>query len=68
MIRCDVPGVAEMRAQGNIVDHEFDIEADGYEGRRGSKKWFGSGRLRRRGGTGQDDASFLALHRQDGLG
>lgn len=67
----DVPGVAEMRAQGNIVDHEFDIEADGTKVAEVSKKWF---RVRDSYGVevapGQDDAlvpGHHGLHRPDGL-
>jgi uncharacterized protein YxjI len=36
----DLAGGAEMTAQGNITDHEFDIESSGSKVAEVSKKWF----------------------------
>ncbi len=58
----DVAGGAELSAQGNIVDHEFEIEADGTKIAEVSKKWF---RVRDTYGVevtpGQNDALILAI-------
>src|SRR6478609_1465169 len=58
----DVAGGAELTAQGNIVDHEFEIEADGTKVAEVSKKWF---RVRDSYGVevtpGQNDALLLAI-------
>ena len=58
----DVAGGAELSAHGNIVDHEFEIEADGTKVAEVSKKWF---RVRDSYGVevapGQDDALILAV-------
>jgi uncharacterized protein YxjI len=58
----DVAGGAEMSAHGNIVDHEFEIEADGTKIAEVSKKWF---RVRDTYGVevapGQNDALLLAI-------
>jgi len=58
----DVAGGVELTAQGNIVDHEFDIEADGSKVAEISKKWF---RVRDSYGVevtpGQNDALLLAI-------
>ena len=51
-----------MTAQGNILDHEFEIEADGKKVAEVSKRWF---RVRDTYGVevaaGQDDALILAI-------
>ena len=59
-----------MTAQGNIVDHEFEIEADGTKVAEVSKKWF---RVRDTYGVevapGQNarpDPGHRGLHRPDG--
>ena len=58
----DLATGAELSAHGNIVDHEFEIEADGTKVAEVSKKWFRvAGQLRRRGGAGQNDALILAV-------
>ena len=36
----DLAGGAEMTAQGNITDHEFEIESGGTKVAEVSKKWF----------------------------
>ena len=58
----DVAGGAELSAHGNIVDHEFEIEADGTTVAEVSKKWF---RVRDTYGVevapGQNDALILAI-------
>ena len=58
----DVAGGADMSAHGNIVDHEFEIEADGTKVAEVSKKWF---RVRDSYGVevapGQNDALLLAV-------
>jgi uncharacterized protein YxjI len=58
----DVAGGAELSAHGNIVDHEFEIEADGTKVAEVSKKWF---RVRDTYGVevapGQNDALVLAI-------
>ncbi len=36
----DLPGGGQMTAQGNITDHEFDIESGGAKVAEVSKKWF----------------------------
>ena len=57
-----VAGGAELSAHGNIVDHEFEIEADGTKVAEVSKKWF---RVRETYGVevapGQNDALILAI-------
>ena len=51
-----------MTAQGNITDHEFEIESDGTKVAEVSKKWF---RVRDSYGVevapGQDEALILAI-------
>ena len=58
----DLAGGAELSAHGNIVDHEFEIEAEGTKVAEISKKWF---RVRDTYGVevapGQDDALILAV-------
>ena len=58
----DLAGGAELSAHGNIVDHEFEIEADGTKVAEVSRKWF---RVRDTYGVevapGQDDVLILAL-------
>ncbi|MEI2716305.1 MAG: LURP-one-related family protein [Candidatus Nanopelagicales bacterium] len=58
----DVEGGPSMKAQGNIVDHEYEIEADGATVATVSKKWF---RVRDTYGVeiapGQDAALLLAI-------
>ena len=58
----DLAGGAELSAHGNIVDHEFEIEADGTKVAEVSKKWF---RVRETYGVevapGQNDALILAI-------
>jgi uncharacterized protein YxjI len=58
----DLAGGAELSAHGNIVDHEFEIEADGTKVAEVSKKWF---RVRETYGVevapGQNDALVLAI-------
>jgi len=38
--KVDLPGDAEWKVQGNIVDHEYELEADGRKIAEVSKKWF----------------------------
>jgi uncharacterized protein YxjI len=38
--KIDVPDGIDLEVQGNIVDHEYDIEADGHKVAEVSKKWF----------------------------
>lgn len=58
----DVPGGADMRAHGNILQHEYQIEQRGVPVATISKKWF---RVRDtygvEVGAGQDDALILAI-------
>ncbi|MFL6151629.1 MAG: LURP-one-related/scramblase family protein [Ornithinibacter sp.] len=58
----EVAGGADLSAHGNIVDHEFEIEADGTKVAEVSKKWF---RVRDTYGVevapGQNDALILAI-------
>jgi uncharacterized protein YxjI len=58
----ELAGGGELSAHGNIVDHEFEIEADGTKVAEVSKKWF---RVRETYGVevapGQDDALILAI-------
>ena len=58
----DVDGGKDMKAHGNIVDHEYKIERDGDVVAEVSKKWF---RVRDTYGVeihpGQDDAMILAI-------
>lgn len=58
----DVPGGTDLRTQGNIVQHEYRIEADGRPVATVSKRWF---RVRDTYGVevapGQDDALLLAI-------
>jgi len=58
----DLAAGTELSAHGNIVDHEFEIEADGSKVAEVSKKWF---RVRDTYGVevapGQDDALILAI-------
>ncbi len=58
----DLAGGGELSAHGNIVDHEFEIEADGTKVAEVSKKWF---RVRETYGVevapGQNDALILAI-------
>jgi uncharacterized protein YxjI len=60
--KIDVDGGADMSAQGNLVDHEYEIECDGDTVASVSKKWF---RVRETYGVeikpGQDDALILAV-------
>ena len=60
--KIEVEGGPDMTAHGNILDHEYEIEADGDEVATVSKKWF---RLRETYGVeiepGQDDALILAI-------
>ena len=57
----DVEGGEDLKAHGNIVDHEYEIEQDGHEVGEVSKKWF---RLRDTYGVqieqGEDDVLILA--------
>jgi uncharacterized protein YxjI len=57
----DVEGGEDMKAHGNIVDHEFEIERDGHPVAHISKKWF---RVRDSYGVeiaaGEDEALVLA--------
>jgi uncharacterized protein YxjI len=57
----EVAGGGELRAKGNIVDHEYEIERDGQKVAEVSKRWF---RLRDSYGIeitpGEDDALILA--------
>ena len=58
----DVDGGKDLRAHGNLVEHEYKIERDGDVVAEVSKKWF---RVRDTYGVevepGQDDASILAV-------
>ena len=58
----EVDGGADLKAHGNIIDHEYEIERDGDEVASVSKKWF---RVRDTYGVeiqpGQDDALILAI-------
>ena len=58
----DVEGGADMKAKGNIVDHEYEIERDGDTVAKISKKWF---RVRDTYGvdvaTGEDAPLILAI-------
>jgi uncharacterized protein YxjI len=58
----DVEGGKDMKAHGNLVDHEYKIERDGDVVAEVSKKWF---RVRDTYGVeiqpGQDDAMILAI-------
>ena len=58
----DLAGGGELSAHGNIVDHEFEIEADGAKVAEVSRKWF---RVRDSYGVevapGQNDALILAI-------
>ena len=57
----DVEGGDDLKAKGNIVDHEFEIERDGDTIARISKRWF---RMRETYGVeinvGEDEALLLA--------
>jgi uncharacterized protein YxjI len=57
----EVEGGKELKAHGNIVDHEYEIERDGHTIARISKRWF---RVRETYGVeidrGQDEALVLA--------
>ena len=58
----EVDGGDDLKAHGNIVDHEYEIERDGHEVGEVSKKWF---RLRDTYGVevkrGADPALILAI-------
>ncbi len=58
----DVDGGEDLKAHGNVLDHEFEIERDGDRVARISKKWF---RVRDSYGVevsaGEDEALLLAL-------
>jgi len=58
----DLAGGGEMKAKGNIVDHEYEIERDGQTVAAVSKRWF---RVRDTYGVeiapGEDDALVLAI-------
>ena len=58
----EVEGGGELKAHGNIVDHEYKIERDGDTIARVSKKWF---RIRDTYGIeiadGEDEALLLAV-------
>jgi len=58
----DVAGGPDLKAHGNLVDHEYEIEADGDKVASVSKKWF---RVRESYGVeiepGQDEALILAV-------
>jgi uncharacterized protein YxjI len=60
--KVDLPGDREWRVQGNIVDHEYEIEDDGHKIAEVSKKWF---RVRDTYGVevhpGQEPALVLAV-------
>ena len=57
----DVEGGSDLKAHGNIVDHEYEIERDGDSVARISKRWF---RVRDTYGVeidaGEDEALLLA--------
>jgi uncharacterized protein YxjI len=58
----DIAGGGELKAQGNILDHEFEIEGEGGKVAEVSKRWF---RIRDTYGVevkpGQNDALLLAV-------
>ena len=58
----DVEGGEDMKAHGNVVDHEYEIERDGDTVAQVSKKWF---RIRESYGVdvaaGEDAALILAI-------
>ncbi len=58
----DVEGGSDLKAHGNVVDHEYEIERDGDTVARISKRWF---RVRDTYGVeideGQDEALLLAV-------
>ena len=58
----DRPGAPDLRVQGNILDHEYEIEEDGAKVAEVSKRWF---RVRDTYGVeiapGQDDVVVLAV-------
>jgi uncharacterized protein YxjI len=58
----ELEGGGELKAHGNIVDHEYEIERDGDKVAEVSKKWF---RLRDTYGVevagGEDEALILAI-------
>ena len=58
----DIQDGGELRAKGNIVDHEYEIERDGRKIAEISKRWF---RVRDTYGIeiapGEDDALILAI-------
>jgi uncharacterized protein YxjI len=58
----DRPDAPELRVQGNVVDHEYEIEQDGTKVAEISKRWF---RVRDTYGVeiapGQDDVLVLAV-------
>jgi uncharacterized protein YxjI len=60
--KVDLPGDREWKVQGNIVDHEYEIEDDGHKIAEVSKKWF---RVRDTYGveihSGQEPALVLAV-------
>ena len=60
--KVDVEGGTDLEAQGNIVDHEYEIEADGRKVAHVSKRWF---RMRDTYGvemaTDQNPALLLAV-------
>ena len=60
--KIDVAGGPDMTAHGNLLDHEYEIEADGNQVAAVSKKWF---RVRESYGVeiepSQDDALILAI-------
>ena len=58
----DIPDGADMKTQGNIVQHEYRIEQDGGTVASVSKKWFRvSDSYGVEIGPGQDDALILAI-------
>jgi len=60
--KIDLPGDREWKVQGNVVDHEYEIEDDDRKIAEVSKRWF---RVRDTYGVevapGQDDALILAI-------
>src|SRR6478735_8466251 len=54
----DLPGDEEWKVQGNIVDHEYEIEAEGQKIAEVSKKWF---RVRDTYGVEVDPGRDVAL-------